>query len=394
MESKNKMNSNQQNRTIRDRGVAIAFSIALSHVISLLVPAQANAQCNELISGLRQPIGTVLSNQDNLLVSENGTTAVLSGRISIVDPSGNRRTLLDGLPSAISDVGEPSGPHGILMRGRYLYVAIGTGDVGVAGPFPGTTVENPNGPSSPIFSSVLRIHFSANVEKTTGGFTLTPANQQALANGETLSLSSGGGDAITIQMIADFSNFVPFPLPSFPQNIQLSNPFDLVPVGDSLYVTDGGRNRVWQIDVSTGAVSTLVTFPNIPNPIFPTVGGPFLQAVPTGIASFQHQLLVALFRGAPFPTGVSSIEQVDPMTGGDTPFITGLTTAIDILPITKKGATNYLVLQYASAGPFFQGPGLVLRFDTPAGPPSVIASCLTAPTSMTLNKKTGTLHAS
>jgi hypothetical protein len=57
-----------------------------------------------------------------------------------------------------------------------------------------------------------------------------------------------------------------------------------------------------------------------------------------------------------------------------------------------RSATSYLVLQYASAGPFFQGSGLVLRFDDPAGPPSVIASCLTRPTSMTLNEKTGTLY--
>jgi hypothetical protein len=88
------------------------------------------------------------------------------------------------------------------------------------------------------------------------------------------------------------------------------------------------------------------------------------------------------------------VEQVDPMRGNDIPFITGLTTAIDILPIKEKGETNYLVLQFASAGPFFQGPGLVLRFSDPAGSPTVIADCLTAPTSMTLNKKTGTLYVS
>ena len=88
------------------------------------------------------------------------------------------------------------------------------------------------------------------------------------------------------------------------------------------------------------------------------------------------------------------MEQIDPTTGSDTPLITGLTNAIDILPIKEKGATNYLVLQFSSAGPFFQGPGLVLRFDNPASPPTVIANCLTAPTSMTLNKKTGTLYVS
>ncbi len=373
---------------------SIACSIALSVVTTLLTVAQANAQCTELISGLREPLGTALTNQGNLLVSETGTPAPRSGRISIIDSHGNRRTLLDGLPSGINDAGDPSGPSGIFTHGRTLYVAIGVGDVGIGGPFPGTTLENPNGPSSPIFSSILAIHFSAATEKTTNGFTLTLADDQALANGQTVTLSNSGHDKITIRLIADLPNFISFPLPTVPANIQVSNPYGLVAMGDSLYVTDGGRNLTWEVDIATGSFSPLVAFPNIPNPFFPTLGGPFVQAVPTGIASFQDQLFVTLFRGFPFPTGVSSVEQVDPMTGIDTPFINGLTTAIDILPIKGKGATNYLVLQFSSAGPFFQGPGLVLRFNHPAGPPTLLADCLTNPTSMTLDHKTGTLYVS
>jgi len=375
----------------------VAAALAFAAATVLLGGAQANAQCTEVTSGLREPLGTALTNQGNLLVSETGTTALHSGRISIVDPSGNRRTLLDGLPSAINDVGEPSGPAGLFMRGRNLYVAIGTGDVGRPGPFPGTTIENPDGPSSPIFSSILAIQFSAATETTTTEFTLAFADQDALANGETVTLSSGGADRITIQMIADFPNFISNPLPFFPQNIRLSNPFDLVAVEDTVYVTDGGRNRVWESDLLTGVVSTLVTFPAIPNPLFGIPGlpgGPFLDAVPTGIASFHGQLFVTLFRGVPFPPGTSTVEQIDPLTGSDTPFITGLKTAIDVLPIAGHGETNYLVLQHASVGPFFASPGLVLRFNSPASPPALIANCLTRPTSMTLDKKTGTLYVS
>ena len=76
---------------------------------------------------------------------------------------------MDGLPSGINDVNEASGPAGLFMPGRTLYVAIGIGDSILAGPFPGTARPNPN-PSSPIFSPVLAIHFSANVEKTTAGY--------------------------------------------------------------------------------------------------------------------------------------------------------------------------------------------------------------------------------
>jgi hypothetical protein len=147
----------------------------------------------------------------------------------------------------------------------------------------------------------------------------------------------------------------------------------------------------------SGAVSTLATFPDIPNPVFPTFGGPFLQAVPTGITSSNDQLLITLFRGFPFPPGSSVVEQVDPMTGGHAALISGLRTAIDVLPMREHGDTGYLVLQHTSGNvilPPFSGPGLVLRFDSPAGPPTVVADCLTLPTSMTLDKKTGTLYVS
>jgi hypothetical protein len=131
--------------------------------VTVLMPVlSAKAQCppNVLTSGLRTPLGITQSNQNNLVVSKSGTSGVLhSGRISIVEPDGTRHTLLDGLPSAPNDIGDPSGPAGVFMRGRTLYVAIGVGDTTLPNQFP-----NPS-PSSPIFSSVLAIHFSASVKK-------------------------------------------------------------------------------------------------------------------------------------------------------------------------------------------------------------------------------------
>ena len=385
----------------RQRFCFLILTIALG-VSLAATAAPASAQCSEVISGLRTPLGTALTNQGNLLVSETGTTTLHSGRISIIDPSGNRRTLLDGLPSAINDVNEPSGPAGIFMRGRTLYVAMGTGDAGRPGPIPGTTIQNPNPISSPIFSSVLAIQFSANTENVTSGFTLTTDDQQAPADGQVVTQSNGSGDKIIIRLVTNFANFIPFPLPFFAPNIQLSNPFDLVAVEDTLYVTDGGRNRVWQVDLLTGSFSTLVTFPDIPNPLFGIVpaGGPNLQAVPTGIAVSGDHLLVTLFRGVPFPPATSTVEQIDSLTGTDTPFITGLKSAIDIHPIVEGDATHYLVLQHASIGPFFGSPGLVLHFNTTAGPPTIVASCLTPtppltrPTSLSIDSKAGRLYVS
>src|SRR5262249_10255750 len=147
-----------------------------------------------------------------------------------------------------------------------------------------------------------------------------------------------------IELVANFPDFVPKPLPTFPANVGLSNPFALVVIDNELYVTDGGRNLVWQVGIPTHSFSMLAQFPNIANPLFPAVGGPFEEAVPTGIAPFGGQLLVTLFRGAPFAPATSVVEQVDPVTGSHSAFITGLKTAIDVLPVKEMGNTDYLVL--------------------------------------------------
>jgi hypothetical protein len=380
------------------------FLTAAAAALACLAFTQtARAQCTEVVSGLKSPSSTTWTNQGNLLISEDGDGTPHSGRISIVEPNGTRRTLLAGLPSGMSDVGEPSGPGGLAMRGRTLYVAISVGNVAIRVPGmpPRTALENPAGPSSPLFSSVLKIEFSAAVEKSTQGFTLTAADQQALAAGETITLGDGSrGGGMTVQMIANFPNFVPEPLPQVPGNIRVSNPFDLVAEGNSLYVTDGGMNHLWRVELNTGSYVVHAQFDNIPNPLFgmpPQPGPPFwlyptIEAVPTGITSDGDQLLVSIFSGFPFAPGVSSIQQVDPVTGAVTPLITGRKNAIDVLPVKRRGDTSYLVLQFASAGIFFNSPGQVLHFDGPAAAPTLITDCLMRPVSMALHEKTNSLY--
>ena len=352
--------------------------------------AQPGCAAPVLTAGLQRPQGLTRSGLGNLIVSESGTLLSNSGRISIVTPAGERRVLLEGVPSGISDVGDPSGPSGMFMRDRTLYVAIGIGDSILAGPIPRTAVANP-APSSPIFSSILAIHFGANVEKTTSGFTLSSADQEKLAAGGRVKLSNGVDEQITVTLVANFPDYIAEPRPDAPSNVRGSNPFDLVRLGGHLYVTDGGRNLVWQVHPRSGAFSALATFPNIPNP-FP-VGPPVVEAVPTGIVRSGGQLLVTLFRGVPFPPGTSVVERIDPVTGAHEPFISGLKTAIDVIPTRTGNRAEFLVLQHSSGElPFFTGPGIVLRFDEPAGPGTVVAGCLERPTSMTLDRKTRTLY--
>lgn len=361
------------------------FTLLAAAILFPVMSAKAQCPPNVLTFGLREPLGITQSNQNNLIVGESGTSVagvpvLHSGRISIVEPGGTRRTFLDGLPSGPNDINQPSGPAGVFMRGRTLYVAIGMGDTTLPSQFP-----NPN-PSSPIFSSVLAIHFSAKAEKTTSGFLLTPAHHQTLASGESVTLSNGS-DEIKIELIANFPDTTVDLTGTRPSGFRNTNPFDLVVVGNQIYVTDGGQNSVWQVDIPTGTFSTLVTFPQVPNQIpgFPAL----TDAVPTGIAYNDGQLFVTLFTGVPFPPGQSRVVQADPLAGSHSTFISGLKTAIDIAPIKEGSATHYLVLQHASAGPFFGSPGLLLHFETPAGPPTTVSNCLTRPTSMVVDEKTG-----
>lgn len=373
-------------------GSLACCALALAVAAAMPGTARAQAQCVGLLDGLRAPVGTALTNQGRLLIAEAGDGSAGSGRISILDRNGKRRTLIDGLPSGPADVGTPSGPSGLLMNGRSLYLAMGTGDTGVMGPRAGTTLVNLAGPSSPIFSSVLELFFTGRTEARTTGFTMTRDNQDALAHGRLVSLRDGGGNYLSIRMVSDLPNFTPSPLPDVPDNIHATNPFAIAGFGFSFYLNDGGRNSTWQVNRFTGAASELASYPDIPNPLFGTIGGPFIQAVPTGINTVGRQLLVSLFRGAPFATGVSTVETLDPFTGAHSPVVTGLTTGIDTAVDRHRGRNDLLILEMAGFGPFFAGPGTLLRIPGFEGAPETVADCLVAPTSMSLDRWTRTMY--
>ena len=360
-----------------------------SLAVALVCASAALPQCplDTVGGGLVFPLGIDMTNKGNLVIGESGTGDPGTGRVSIMDPAtGERQTLVAGLPSGINDVGDPSGPAGVWMEGRTLYVAIGIGDVIVPGPAPGTAVPNPSGASSPIFSSVLAIHFNAAMERDISSVTLTAADQVALAAGRTVTKGKGR-DKVTIRLIANFPDYIPNPLPFFPDNVRASNPYDLIVVGDHLYVTDGGRNLVWDVDLESGDYEPLVEFPPLPNPFFPDLGGPVVEAVPTGIEYADGRLLVTLFRGFPFPNGMSSVQSIDIETGEATPLITGLKSAIDV----KATNGGYLVLRFAS-DPFLSPPGSLLFFSDPEADPVQFAECLDGPSSMTLSKDGGTVY--
>ena len=373
-----------------------------STVVALLAGAGAllggtagAADCEVVASGLRSPIGSAFTNQGNLVVSETGITNVpASGRISIVSPDGGRRTLLDGLPQGTNAAGgDASGPNSLAMRGRTIYVAIGQGDTVIPGPS-GSTIPNPN-VSSALFSSVLAIHLSAAAERSTTGFTLSAQDQLTLAGGGKVMLSNGKGDRLQVDLVVNFPDYVSEPNAANAGNVRNSNPFGVLPVDDYLYVTNGGLNRLFKVNLDTGSYAELAVFSPIANTS--GLGGPpFVEAVPTGLAYSDGQVLVSLLSGGPFIPGLSRVKTVDPVTGAQSDFLTGLRTSIDVLPVVDDGDTDYLTLQnnFAPAPPFPPTGASVRRFEAAGSSSVVVNGCtLYRPTSMSIEPKTGTLYA-
>jgi hypothetical protein len=152
------------------------------------------------------------------------------------------------------------------------------------------------------------------------------------------------------------------------------------------------------VNRSSGRIETITHFPNVPNTA--PFGPPVSQAVPNSIRGLNRDrhALVTLFSGFPFGRGASSVRLVDLSTGAQLPLISGLTMAIDALPL-GNWTSKLLVLEHASAfappGPAgpggFVSPGRLLRFATPSSRPQVLVDTLVTPTSMDLDADTGDL---
>lgn len=294
---------------------------ALCLCLAATLPAQApNAAV--LATGLAALMKILLTSSGNLLVTETGTEPN-GGRLTRVSRGGVVQPLLAGLPAATNEEGN-SGPTGVAVNGRTVYVAIGEGDTLIGGTVPGTQVPNPKGPSSQLFSSIFALQFSTDADLVQASFTLTDANRQALADGEEVALDNGAGDKLTISVLTDFKDLV-----ADPNTItRASNPFALALDGDTLYVADSGMNMVRRVDVRTGRARILARIAPIPNSQQP--GPPVSDPVPTGLRVRGGQLLVSLLTGFPFAPEAARVLAVDTTTGVVSPFINFLSSALDV----------------------------------------------------------------
>ncbi len=340
-------------------------------------------------TGLLNPSKLILTPAGNLLVTEAGTTPN-SGRISLVDKSGVRKTLIDGLPSGLAAPGlDPDGPNGLLLRGNALYILNGEGDGFRAGVRPNTLVPNPTAPSSPIFSSLMKLTLAGSVDSAAGGMTLSATDQSTLADGNTTTLKDSTGAGATLEMVTDFRDGIADPITVW----RNSHPYGLTALDgrpDTAYVADAGMNLLYEVTLTTGRSRVLTRFAPLPNPTG-IAGPPVSEAVPDSVRPYGDQLLVTFLHGFPFPSAGSRVAVVDPATGAVTPFIANLSSAIDVLADARPARTLFFTLEYsanqAAAPP---APGRVTRYDTAQG--NIIADGLNGPTNMAYDKASQILY--
>src|SRR5579859_5742616 len=129
-------------KLIRNGATALVLALLGTATGPAVLAQDPCPEVTVLASGLLSPSKLIQTPLGNFLVSQNGTGAPNTGRISIVDPEGNERTLLDGLPSGIDHTGGRSGTSALWLRGRTLFVVNGLGDVTLPGPLPGTEIPN------------------------------------------------------------------------------------------------------------------------------------------------------------------------------------------------------------------------------------------------------------
>jgi hypothetical protein len=351
----------------------------------LFLASSAWCQPQTLVTGLQTPVKMILTPQGNFLVTETSMSPN-SGRLSFVSRAGARRSLIEGLPSGTEvTLAGGSGPAAMALRDRTLYLTIGPGDSERAGAAPGTSTLNPQSASSPIFSSLLEIRFSADVDAVGGTFRMTAQHQQALNDGGEVELADAGATA-RISLLTRFPIAEPHPAAVY----KFSNPWGLAlsEDGRNLYLTDASQNCLLRIDPATGRWRRVARFGPLPNPT--PVGPPVVDAVPTNVRIYGNSVLVSFLSGFPFAGGNARVLIVNPETGAAEPFIPNLTSVTDVLWRPRPGGgAQFFVLEFSvnqSANP--APPGRLLRFDT--AEPQVAGTFIT-PVNMVFDEATSEL---
>ncbi len=341
-----------------------------------------------LVTGLQGPQKIVVTPAGNLLVTET-SLAPNSGRVSLVTRGGTRSNFIENLPSGPEVTGGPGGPTAMAIRDRTLYLAMGGGDTERTVPdVPVVRRFNPDGYSSPLFSSILELKFDRNIDSIAGSFQFTPQLRQTLNDATEVDITNASGASVRVSILARFPISEPAPPPLL---YKFSNIWGLALSDDGrdLFVSDASNDSVSRVDTATGRWRRITRFPVIANPT--PVGPPVGDAVPTSIRIYGNQLLVSFLTGFPFVPGNARVLAINP-NGTTEPFIFGLTSATDIFRrVLPDGKSQFFVLEFsANQSAAAPPPGRLLRYDTAV--PQVAAGGLITPVSLAYDEATKDLY--
>ncbi|KXK07359.1 MAG: hypothetical protein UZ17_ACD001000016 [Acidobacteria bacterium OLB17] len=344
-----------------------------------------------LTGGLHLPTKVITGPRNSLLVSEDGTPTPNTGSVVVVDrTTGEHHALLSGLPSGVDNLGGPpvsDGTTGIYLDGRVLYVTSGVGDAttNIGG------VEYPTGaPSSPLFCSVMQIFLPRHFESLQSDFHMTLDDQNALADGRWVRLTNAEGYSAFARVVANLPDYRSEPRPGIPNAVRSGHIFGVTRHGWNLYLADASFNLIYRVNLFTGRSSVVTELPTRPNPLFGTIGGPTIEAVPNNIHTLGNKLLVTELTGFPLVPGQSDVRVVDPRTGAISTLIAGLSSTMDVLAVGDcRHPDGYYTLEF-STNQLAGAPGRMQFFDS-AGNSSVVVPVLITPSSMARDDETGDL---
>jgi len=261
----------------------------LALAVPVVLAGAASGQNELVITDLSGPRGLSVSGSE-MLIAEQGT-----GNVLRVTQQGTVAVVASGLPSStFEEAGEqvPTGVTAAINVGGTLFVTVGESR-GEAG-FDAVYTIKP-GQAPVLFADLLAYEQANNVD----GNVDMAGEPELLINAYDLVSDNAGG----------------------------------------VYVSASGANTVFHV-TSDGTISPFAIFPNRENPLFPTVGGPTMQQVPTGLEwGPDGGLYVTTLTGFPFPEGAARVYRMsdanadgDALDDGETTiYAEGLTTATNLV---------------------------------------------------------------
>lgn len=321
------------------RVIVIAMLVALPLRVTRAAPVEV------VVDGLANPRGIAVSTLGILVVEagKGGTPSTMTGHVTEVT-FGQARPIMT-FPSTTVPTGEVSGPTSVALPASWAeaYVTMGQG---TGAPF---------------------------------GF---------------LSRSTTAGN----DYFADLAGYEVLNNPDgvLPPD---SNPYAVALVSTGALVVDAAANDLLHV-APDGSIELVAKFPVAPNPLFPTIGGPTVQAVPTSIAiGPDGAWYVAELRGFPFaaPSHVWRIAAgtrnascaIGATTGACTDWASGLRHVVGLAfgPDGNLYASQYGPGPGPAILPGWSTPGSVVRIDVTTRAVTTIYSGLEAPGGLALSRE-------